>query len=129
MFLFRSKKATMKEMQFATKAEAFAYMLKYQLEERKADPMTAAEKAGEFAEIFSQNMGVPEKLTPKPEGLDKYMAMADKVVAYCEDHPRVVEYIAGAATFLVGAIVGKKAGSDAPPPAPPAEPIDFDKLD
>ena len=69
MFLFRSKKATMKEMQFATKAEAFAYMLKYQLEERKADPMTAAEKAGEFAEIFSQNMGVPEKLTPKPEGL------------------------------------------------------------
>lgn len=126
--LWRSK-ATMKEMQFSTKAEAFAYMLKYQLEEKKVEPMVAAEKANEFAEIFSRNMNVPERVEAKPEGLDKYMQMADKVVAYCECHPRVMEFLAGAATFLVGAVVGKKTNEECTQPMAPSEPIDFDNID
>ena len=121
-------KATEQQMKFTTRAEAFAYMLKWQLEEKKADPMEAAEKANQFAEIFAVNTGVPGKSEPEPKGIDKYMQMADKVVCYCDDHPRLVEYVTGAATFLVGLIAGKKIDNNSEPP-PPVEPVDFNKID
>lgn len=123
------KKVNVKDMQFSTRAEAFAYMLKWQLEERKADPMEAAEKANQFADIFSANVGVPAKVEPEPKGIEKYMQMADKVVCYCEDHPRIVEYIAGAATFFAGLVVGNK-GQQAPPSPShiQQEPIDFENV-
>jgi hypothetical protein len=123
------KKVNVKDMQFSTRAEAFAYMLKWQLEERKADPMEAAEKANQFADIFSANVGVPAKAEPEPKGIEKYMQMADKVVCYCEEHPRIVEYIAGAATFFAGLVVGNK-GQQAPPPPSQIqqEPIDFENV-
>jgi hypothetical protein len=56
------------------------------------------------------------------------MQMADKVVCYCDEHPRVIEYVTGAATFLVGLIAGKKLehNNDI---TPQQQPIDFDKLD
>lgn len=115
-------------MQFSTRAEAFAFMLKWQLEEKKADPMEAAEKANQFAEIFSTNTGVPGKVEPEPKGIDKYMQMADKVVCYCDDHPRLVEYVTGAATFIVGLIAGKKIDNNSEPTLP-VEPVDFNKID
>ena len=121
------KKADLKDMQFSSRAEAFAYMLKYQLEEKKADPMEAAEKAGQFADIFAANTGLPGKIEPQPEGLDKYLQMADKVVCYCDEHPRVIDFLSGAATFAVGLFTGKKVSS--PAPAPPVEKIDFSKID
>lgn len=111
-------------MQFTTRAEAFAYMLKYQLEEKRAEPMVAAEKANEFADIFAKNLGVPDVPV---KGVDKYMQMANKVVCYCEEHPKILEYAAGAATFLVGAIVGKK--SEQNDEMPPQQSIDFDKIE
>ena len=120
-------KANIKDMQFSSRAEAFAYMLKYQLEEKKADPMEAAEKAGQFADIFSTNIGLPGKIEPQPQGLDKYLQMADKMVCYCDEHPRVLEFLSGAATFAVGLFTGKKTA--APAPAPPMEKIDFSKID
>ena len=104
-------KANIKDMQFSSRAEAFEYMLKYQLEEKKADPMEAAEKAGQFADIFSTNIGLPGKIEPQPQGLDKYLQMADKMVCYCDEHPRVLEFLSGAATFAVGLFTGRKRKS------------------
>lgn len=118
------KKINVQDMQFTTRAEAFAYMLKYQLEEKRAEPMVAAEKANEFADIFAKNLGVPDVPV---KGVDKYMQMANKVVCYCEEHPKILEYAAGAATFLVGAIVGKK--SEQNDEMPPQQSIDFDKIE
>lgn len=124
-----SKKTNESNLHFTTRAEAFAYMLKWQLEEKRTDPMDAAEKANQFADIFAANMGIPAKVEPQPEGLDKYIQMADKVVCYCDEHPRVVEYLSGAATFLVGLLAGKKIEQSNDVPPAHQEKIDFDKLD
>ena len=125
--MWSNKTANAQDMQFTTRGEAFTYMLRWQLEERKADPMEAAEKANKFAEIFAENTGVPNKIEPEPRGVDKYMQMADKVVCYCDEHPRVIEYVTGAATFLVGLVVGRKE-SQQPAINANINPIDFDNI-
>ena len=127
--MWGSKKVDTKELHFSTKGEAFAYMLRWQIEEKHADPMEAAEKANQFADIFAQNTGIPAKIEPEPKGVDKVIQMADKVVCYCDEHPKVVEYVTGAATFLVGLIAGKKLeqSSEHTPP-PPVQPVNFDEL-
>lgn len=114
-------------LKFTTRAEAFGYMLAYQMDKGK-DPMEAAKQANEFADIFAVNMGIPTKVEPQPEGVDKYLVSINKVVNYCEEHPKVVDFVAGAATFAVGAIFGKKANQEATEP-PKIEPIDINQLD
>lgn len=111
---------------FASRAEAFAYMLAYQVEEKHADHMDAAQRANEFADIFAKNTGLPQAIEPKKQGVDKYIDNINKVVCYCEEHPRVIEFITGAATFAVGLFTGKKIEEKE---MPKAEPIDFDKVD
>lgn len=114
------------EVKFATRAEAFAYMLAYQVE-KGSEPMEAAEKADVFASIFAKNMGIPEKIEPPPEGIEKYIQSVDKVVCYCEQHPKAVDMITGVASFLAGFIGGKKV--EQAEQMPKTEPLDFDKID
>lgn len=108
-----------------TRAEAFAYMLAVRMDEGD-DAMAAAKAAGEFADIFARNMGLPDK--PEPEGVDKYIGMADKVVQYCSDHPQVLDIVGGAFSALLGVFAAKKA--DSTPPSVPInpEPIDPNTL-
>jgi hypothetical protein len=115
------------EVKFETRAEAFAYMLAYQVEQG-VGPMEAAERADVFASIFAKNMGIPDKVEPKKEGIERYIHSIDKVVTYCDEHPKAVDMVVGVATFLVGTLTGKKAEQVADA-APVAEPIDFDKID
>lgn len=130
MFTMFTKKEEARPMTFSTRAEAFAYMLNYQLNEKKADPMEAAKKANEFAEIFAQNMGIPTNVEPPAQGVDKVIKSVDKVMCYCEEHPKVVDYLVGAVTFAAGLITQKKVDNDTPSPPPPIqESIDFDKID
>lgn len=96
-------------MNFTTRAEAFSYMLVYMTGEKHADPLEAAQKANEFADIFAKNMGIPLKTEPEPEGVDKYLSMATKIANYIEEHPKVIEYGIPAATFVAGLFTGKKA--------------------
>lgn len=114
------------ELKFTTRAEAFGYMLSYQLEKGK-DPMEAARMANEFADIYAQNIGIPAKEEPKPKGVEKYLVSIDKVVCYCEEHPKIVDFITGAVTFAAGTFFGKKVEEASEPPV--IEKIDFDKLD
>ena len=118
----------MNDLRFTSKAEAFAYMLKYQLEECRADPMEAAKKAGEFADIFATNMGMPVNTEPLKKGVDKVFEMVDKTVCYCESHPQVVDFITGAATFAIGLFAGKKS-DQSNATIPTTEKIDFQNLD
>ena len=128
MFPFTRKEET-RTMTFMSRAEAFAYMLSYQLNEKKADPMEAAQKANEFADIFAKNMGIPTTVDPPPQGVDKVIKSVDKVMCYCEEHPKVVDYLVGAVTFAAGLITQKKVEGNEPPPPPPQEPIDFENVD
>lgn len=109
----------------ATRADAFAYMLTMRMDGGD-DAMTAVTKANEFAEIFAMNMGLPDK--PEPEGVDKYIGMADKVVRYCSDHPQVVDIVGGAFSALLGVFAAKKI--DEPSATAPLnpEPIDPNTL-
>lgn len=128
MFPMSNKKEEVRMMSFGTRAEAFAYMLNYQLNEKKADPMEAAERANGFAEIFAQNMGIPTNMEPPPQGVDRVIRSVDKVMCYCEEHPKVVDYLVGAFTFAAGLITQKKL--DEPPVIREQHPaIDFDKID
>lgn len=130
MFSMFTKKEEARPMTFSTRAEAFAYMLSYQLNEKKADPMESAQKANEFADIFAKNMGIPTIVEPPPQGVDKVIKSVDKVMCYCEEHPKVVDYLVGAFTFAAGLITQKKVDNDTPPPPPPKqEPIDFENID
>lgn len=114
------------ELKFTTRAEAFGYMLAYQLDKGK-DPMEAARMANEFADIYAVNIGIPTKQEPKPEGVDKYLVSIDKVVCYCEEHPKILDFVTGAITFAAGTIFGKKV--EEVHEQPTIEKIDFDKLD
>ena len=129
MFTMFTKKEEARPMSFSTRAEAFAYMLSYQLNERKADPMESAQKANEFADIFAKNMGIPTIVEPPPQGVDKIIKSVDKVMCYCEEHPKAVDYLVGAVTFFAGLVTQKKLEDNNPPPKPQQEPIDFDKID
>ena len=130
MFTMFTKKEEARTMTFSTRAEAFAYMLSYQLNEKKEDPMEAAKNANEFADIFAKNMGIPTTVEPPPQGVDKVIKNVDKVMCYCEEHPKVVDYLVGAVTFAAGLITQKKVDNDAPPPPQPQqEPINFENID
>lgn len=127
--MWSTKKTNITDLQFSSRGEAFAYMLKWQLEEKKADPMEAAEKANQFADIFAANTGVPGKVEPELKGIDKYMQLADKVVCYCDEHPKVVDYVTGVATFLVGLVLGKKEEQQQQIPPQVKEPINFENVE
>ena len=126
--MFNTKKEESRTMTFSTRAEAFAYMLSYQLTERKADPMEAAKNANEFADIFAKNMGIPTIVEPPPQGVDKIIKSVDKVMCYCEEHPKAVDYLVGAVTFAAGLFTQKTLDNNTPT-KPQQEPIDFDKID
>ena len=51
----QTKPPDVNELRFTTKADAFAYMLRYQISEKEMDPLEAAQKANEFANIFAEN--------------------------------------------------------------------------
>ena len=130
MFPMFNRKEETRAMTFYTRDEAFAYMLGYQLNEKKADPMEAAKKANEFADIFAKNMGIPTTVEPPAQGVDKVIKSVDKVMCYCEEHPKVVDYVVGAVTFAAGLITQKKMDSNQAHTQPIAqEPIDFDNID
>lgn len=118
------------ELKFTTRSEAFSYMLMYMTEERRADPLEAALKANEFADIFAKNMGIPLKTEPEQKGVDKYLSMATKIADYIEEHPKVVEYGLPALTFVAGLFTGKKVEqAEQPQFTPhPKDNIDFDKI-
>lgn len=127
--MWGSKKVDAKELHFVTRGEAFAYMLRWQIEEKNADPMEAAQKANQFADIFAENMGIPKKVEPPAQGVDKYIQMADKVVCYCDQHPKIVEYVTGAVTFFAGLVTGKKLEqSSESTTSPQVQPVNFDEL-
>lgn len=129
MFPMFKKQEEYRMMSFNTRAEAFVYMLNYQLNEKKVDPLEAAKKANEFADIFAVNMGIPTHMEPPPQGVEKVIKSVDKVMCYCEEHPKVVDYLVGAATFAAGLITQKKVDNEQVPPPPKQEPIDFDQID
>lgn len=106
MFLSKPKKIS--EFRFSTRSDAFNYMLEYMIEEQNANPLDAAKKANEFAEIFANNNGIPLKTEPELNGVDKYISMAEKIGNYIESHPKVVEYGVPALTFIFGLFTGKK---------------------
>ena len=124
--MFFNKKPA-ETVKFSTRAEAFAYMLAYQME-RNTDPMEAAKRAGEFAEIYASNMGLPNRVAPPLEGIDKYLQQIDKISIYCEQHPKTVDVLIGAASFLGGLVTAKAVAATPPPPQAPSEPIDFDNI-
>ena len=122
MSIFPKAKAELPPIK--TRADAFAYMLTEQLN-IGAEPMEAAKRADEFANIFAKNMGLPDQ--PSPEGVEKYLHMAEKAADYCDRHPKVVEFITGALTATVGIFAGNKLSKDEPS-APPPQPIDMENL-
>ena len=123
MSIFPKAKAELPPMK--TRADAFAYMLTEQLN-GGAETMEAAKRADEFASIFAKNMGLPDQ--PTPEGVEKYLQMAEKAADYCDRHPKVVEFVTGALTAAVGIFAGTKIAKDDQPSAPPPPPINMEEL-
>lgn len=126
-------KKTQPELKFASRSDAFSYMLVYLTEEKHEDPLEAAKKANEFADIFAQNMGIPLKQEPEPKGVDKYLSMATKIANYIEEHPKIVEYGIPAVTFVAGLFTGKKVeqitdSDNHDGNTPPNESIDFENI-
>lgn len=93
------------------------------------DPMEAARDAGDFAKIYAANMGLPDHEEKPVEGIDKYMRDLDKIAGYCDAHPKMVDLLLGAVSF-VGGILTSKAVDNRPTPPPTATPpIDFDNVE
>lgn len=113
---------------FATRSEAFAYMLQVQLSEG-VEAMVAAKKADEFAGIFAKNMQLPERVEPKPKGVDGVLATIDKVSVWVDAHPKVVELIVPTVTFIAGLFTAKATDSPPPPHMSSEGGIDFEKVE
>lgn len=115
---------------FRSRAEAFAYMLTYQMEEKCVEAMEAAKMANEFADVMCKNLGIPIEIEQPKEGVDRIICDFNKVVNYCEEHPKAVEFLTGAlsgiATLATGFVAGKN--SQPAPSLPAREPIDFGSL-
>ena len=117
----------MPPMQFSTRAQAFSFMLNYLLNEKKLNPLQASEQADKFADIYATNMGLPNE--PPPQGIDKYLSVAEKIGNYLQQNPKVVEYGLGALTFIAGFVTKKEIDQHTEQtPPPPPEPIDFENL-
>lgn len=127
MSIFGGEKKEKANLNFTSRADAFSYMLAYQID-KGIEPMEAAKKADEFAGIFATNMGIPNHIEPPSEGVERYLREVNRVVCYCEEHPKAVDMITGVATFIIGAFVGNKAGNESSEPKK-IEPIDASKLD
>lgn len=127
MAFFGAKKEGREMPAFTSRAEAFAYMLSEELG-RGVASMEAAKSADEFANIFAKNMGLPEKVEAPLQGVDKYLAIIDKVSIYIDQHPKLVEVAVPLATFVAGLFTGKAADNTPSPPVK-KENIDFDKID
>lgn len=112
---------------FMSRAEAFAFALQNQLSQG-VEPLEAARKADEFASIFATNLSLPERETPRPEGIDKYLTAIDKVSVYIDKHPKLVELAVPVITFVAGLFTAKKDCAPAPP-APKKKNIDFDNVE
>lgn len=133
IFSYTKKKTSLGTTNFRSREEAFSAMLAYLIEEKGLEPMDAARQANEFAEIFATNMGIPTKIEPQKEGVEKYLDMADKISIYIDKHPKLVDVAVPAFTFLVGLITGNKTEQCSQQeqevqPEQPHEPIDFDKI-
>ena len=118
-------------LNFGSRQDAFSYMIQYLVEEKKMEPMEAAIKANEFADIFAKNMGLPLCIEPEKQGIDKYLDMAQKISGYVEKNPKLVEYAVPTFTFLVGLVTGKKTEDivvNNIPVQPEQEPIKFEEL-
>ncbi len=130
IFSYKNKKKI--DTNFRSREEAFSAMLAYLIEEKGEEPMQAAKEANDFAEIFAVNMGVPVKVEPPLDGVDKYLDIADKISGYMDSHPKLVEVAVPAFTFLVGLITGNKVEqnnqAEDPQPEQPHESIDFDNI-
>lgn len=127
--MFNSKKSIdAASLHFTTRSEAFVYMMS-RLSDQGVEPMAAAEQAGRFAQIYGDNLGLPVRTEPPQEGIDKYLAQLDKLTNYCEQHPKAIELLVGAASFLSGLVVAGKVQQ--PPPSHPSrkEEIDFESID
>ena len=127
MPLFGNKEYQPLNLNFKTRSEAFSFMLTL-LMSQKTEPLKAAQQADEFAEIFAKNKGLPDKVEPPKEGIDKVISMVDKTASYFSEHPQVIDFITGAATFAVGLFAGKKNSTHAPV-EPMGEKIDFNAID
>lgn len=128
------KRQTSTDLNFGSRSEAFNYMLAYMIDKKGMEPLEAAQKANEFADIFAKNNNIPATIEPEPKGIDKYISMAEKIGNYIETHPKIVEYGVPALTFIVGLFTGKKVDDIhqqhiPEPPQQPQESIDFDKID
>ena len=113
---------------FATRGEAFAWMLQQELSDG-VDAMAAAKRADEFADIFAKNMQLPARVEPEPKGVDAALATIDKVSVWVDAHPKVVEMIIPTITFIAGIVTANNVPPAQPAALPHAEPIDFDKID
>lgn len=125
-----TKKKGFEASNFRSREEAFSAMLAYLIEDKKVEPMDAARQANEFAEIFAKNKGIPTKIEPQKEGVEKYLDMADKISIYIDKHPKLVDVAVPAFTFLVGLITGNKTeqNNQQEQIEQAHEPIDFDNL-
>ena len=124
--MWGGEKKSVELPKFATRSEAFAYMLQVQLSEG-VEAMAAAKKADEFADIFAKNMQLPEKVEPQPKGLDKVLMSIDKVSVWVDQHPKVVEMVVPTVTFIAGLFTAK-AAAPPPPHQENSEPIDFENV-
>lgn len=115
---------------FATRGEAFAWMLQQELC-NGVEAMAAAKRADEFADIFAKNMQLPAKVEPEPKGVDAALATIDKVSVWVDAHPKVVEMIIPTITFIAGLVTANNVppAQPAAPALPHTEPIDFEKID
>lgn len=137
MGLFQKKKQF--ETAFKSRSEAFNSMLAYLIEDKGMEPLDAAQKANEFAEIFAVNMGIPTNVEPPKKGVDKYLCEVKKVIMTVKETPELIEYGIPLVSFIVGLFTEKKLTSNnnnnmtsvasaQPEQAAPQEPIDFDNI-
>lgn len=94
------------QAKFACSADAYIYILNYELE-KGTDPIKAAEKADSFTDMYVKHTGIPKMIAPEPQGIDKAIVMIQKVIKVGKDYPEIVDVLKGVVVFGSGMFAGK----------------------
>lgn len=123
--MFNTSKQERKIPTFTSRADAFQYMFG-ELYQNGADPLSAADRANDFANVVAENLCLPKEPEKPKTAVEQGISILKQVTVIKREYPDVWDLLVGALGGVIGSIAGVKATEELEEPT--AAPLDFDTM-